>query len=295
VATFIEKASQSETLDHQLLAEDMLARMEALIAYQPLPSVRQARQRYQELVDLVATPPASDPPENDDPVAVIETLSDLAAETDLPLNVRLRAIADARQAISEQRFAWAAGTDAEAPEEAKKRLIDLEAQLEKAEHACAELEFAPLKRKADEWIAATNRMLNEIRAWKGGKQDSKTLLGLEGRLEEGRRLRVEVAAYSDLDSANQMLAKLQQVLNSGERATNWADNMRALVKIREIERDDKLTAEQKIKRLAVIPEEELCPEVLQRHNALWSKVYEELETEDQKVAAIRMRILRTDK
>ena len=78
-----------------------------------------------------------------------------------------------------------------------------------------------------------------------------------------------------------------------QRQKRWLYNKQSLARIREIEAAEEPTLNEKLAYLAEIHEEQLSPYVLRRHNEVWEKVFEELPSEDEKVDAVRMRMLRS--
>jgi hypothetical protein len=120
------------------------------------------------------------------------------------------------------------------------------------------------------------------------------MITIDKLLREGLECSQELLPYSksDVQGATAISDILLKQLKILERQKDWLYNKQILLMIREIESNTELDSEKKVEKLAEVNEETLEPYVLRRHNELWDKVFESLSDEDQKVSALRRRILR---
>lgn len=297
VLDFIEKAATSESEEDHILAEDLLSRRDGLVAYQPVAEIHAARQRFEDAAKRFTAKFPPLPPATSDPLKSVKELAEHANNGELSVEIRLRACDAARTAISEWQFAVATNPADQANPDVLQQLNEIEVHIEKSEQQCNLVAFRPVAQKADAWLVTSKKLLDEINSPKQGKRDSAKVEQLKGQIRSGGDLLVELSAYTKfgVDAAAPALRKVESSLEASQRAIGWAYNIEILTLVRELERDKKMTADQKVRLLAVVKEEELAPEILQRHNALWEKTYGELKGEEEQVQAIRMRILRTNK
>ena len=79
-----------------------------------------------------------------------------------------------------------------------------------------------------------------------------------------------------------------------QRTKTWLYNQQVLHLIRDIEPRKNIGTKEKIQHLAKVDEEQLCSYILRRYSELWGKIFEELKNEDEKVWAVRLRILQAN-
>lgn len=291
VARFVEKATSSKSEETQALAEELLGHGDSLVYFQRPQNVVAARKRLMDLRQrFLASEPISDPPQ---PLDSVNQLVSVADNETNPTPVRTRAIEQARSLLDDLQLQLAMGEQPVTQQFSPAILAEVYKKIDGIEQQCIEKFFAEMKPRVDEWNA---KYLQQSGAADSAPNEEVPEVGRKlGQLaDEGYDLLQELMPYSKsgIEAAVASSKAVENAVKELQRRKTWLYNKQSLARIREIESAQGPTPQEKIVYLAEIYEELLSPYVLQRHTELWEKIFEEL-PEDEKVKAVRMRILRS--
>ena len=292
VVRFVDQASSSESEEAQALAEDLLGRGDSLVYFQRPQNVAAARKRLTDLrKKFLASESEFEPPQPLDSVS--QFVSVAQDETNLT-SVRTRAAEQARSLLDDLQLQLAMGEQPETAKLNQATLMEVYEKIDAIEQQCIESLFAEIKSRVNEWQTGVTQL--------NGKADSASSeeapeIGRKlGRMaDKGYELLQELMPYSKsgIEPAVAMSDTVADAAKELQRQKTWLYNRQSLARVREIESAEKPTPQEKIRYLAEIHEEQLSPYVLRRHNEVWEKIFEELPDDDEKVKAVRMRILRS--
>lgn len=288
VIAFIDTARKAETDEGVELADDLAARADSLVHFQHPKNVASARKRFAAIAHAevnVSVKKVS-------PFAEILDLLAVAESSSLPFNTRTRAAEQARRALDDASVTLAAANNRELANSDAEEINKLQVRLEKAEHACVAGLFLKTKERAEQWLADADKLttnsetIDVFKVPEFAKQMSDAITaGVDLSQELGPFAKATVAG------ATELAKQVEKKVTSLQRRKAWLYNQQVLRLIRDIESRD-LAPEEKLRHLAEVSEEHLAPYILRRHNEYWDKVFEELKDEDQKVAAVKLRILK---
>jgi hypothetical protein len=303
VVKFIENAISSKEEEALEMAEDLLDRGDSLVYFQAPSNIAPSRKRLNELRQSFLNLPASSPLPAADPLDSVQKLLVVASNKKLPLNLRSRAVEQARAEFDDFQLEKAFG-------QVKKDLrlfsnefaetlwgamqgMDVQNQIQNAEKEVLKDLFLRSKSRADKCLVSIRAITKAIESTPADNA-ADLMITIDKLLREGLECSQELLPYSksDVQGATAISDILLKQLKILERQKDWLYNKQILLMIREIESNTELDSEKKVEKLAEVNEETLEPYVLRRHNELWDKVFESLSDEDQKVSALRRRILR---
>jgi len=293
VARFVDKAASSESEEAQALAEDLLGRGDSLIYFQRPQNVAAARKRLTELRrKFLASESEFEPPQ---PLDSVTQFLSVAQDKTNPTAVRTRAAEQARSLLDDLQLQLAMGEQPENEQLPQATLAEMYEKIDTIEQQCVESLFAEMQPRVDKWQTNAAQVISE--ADSASNKEAPEIGQKLGRMaDKGYDLLQEMMPYSKsgIESAVETSAAAEDAVQELQRQKTWLYNKQSLARIREIESAEEPTPEQKIGYLAEIHEEKLSPYVLRRHNEVWEEVFEELPDEDEKVKAVRMRILRSN-
>lgn len=294
VTRFVEEATASKSEDALAMAEDLLDRCDSLVYFQRTHSVRSARKRLDE---LRATFQANEPPlVAPSPLDDVRRLIKLAGDSDQARQVRSRAAEQARLLLDDVGLQTALGEGPGTAATTPAAIAELYVEVDKLEQQYIESLFEDIKPRITKWQSESSSIIKQAEA--ASNADAPGIGRLLGKTaDSGYGLLQELMPYSksEIPSASDLSKSVESTVTELQRQKNWLYNKQALARIREIEAAKSQSPEDRIGYLAEIHEEQLSPYVLQRHNEVWEKVFEELPHDDAKVNAVRMRILRKNR
>jgi hypothetical protein len=290
VMNFVERAAKRNDDDAHTFADDLFTRSEALIHYQPVDKVLNARRRYQDLTKKLARP--AQPPLN--PFKETEHLLSMAEAAVLPVPVRTKACEQARNALNDLSVSLSAPAPGSSQGDATKRISELEKRIDAAEQSCVVLLFQRAKAQSIKWLEDTKKLLDECQSVEEEKVPEASER-LKRAIAEGFEDEQEIAPYSKAKvlGASDLVGQLEERVALLERMKTWVYNQQILRLIRYIETKNEWQPAEKLKHLAEVNEARLSPYVFRRFNEVWDKIFEKLPNEDEKLEAVKLRILRT--
>jgi len=294
VVRFVEQASSSESEDALAMSEDLLDRADSLIYFQAPQNVQAARIRLKDLQQkFLASEPTFEPPQ---PLDAVMQFVSVAQDATNPTSVRTRAAEQARSLLGDLQLQIAIGEQAETEQLSQAAVAELLQDIDTSEQQCIEILFAELSPRLNVWQSAARQLLE-----KAGDASLATAPELMQSLSKtagtGFELLQELMPYSKsgIKNAIEMSNESEAIIRELRRQENWLYNKQSLARIREAETAKERTPKEKLGALALIQEEKLTDYVLRRLNEVWGKIFEELPNEDEKVNAVRMRILGVNK
>jgi hypothetical protein len=294
LAEFIEKASASAEDDAIELAEDLLGRADALVYFQRPQNVSNARNRLLLLRQkFISNEPAILMAQ---PLDGIRQIIAVGKDDTQAVPVRTRAADQARSILDDLQLQLAIGDLTPSDEINSTKLAQFYDEIDSIERECIARLFGQLHPKLDAWTSAANAA---IKSSDSAPAEQLPQVGqqLKAMIDSGYDLLQEIIPYtkSDVLAAKAQMKAVESIVDSLQRQKSWIYNKATLERIRRIEAAVGQTAQEKIRWLAEVSEELLSPYVIRRHNELWEKVFEELPNEDEKVNAVRLRVLRVNK
>lgn len=292
VLSFIKKSSSSKNEEVALLADDLISRGESLIYFQPPKDVEAARRRFTEVARLHALP-ISPVEQAGSPFSEVLGLLAVAEKSAIPVSVRNRAAEQARSELGALLLGQAVAGDGGARKIDEAEAERIQKRIDAAEQACIGVVFVKTKERAGTWLSNTTKLLEESKAANADETPG-IISKFSKSIHTGFDLVQELTPYgkSDVPEAADLGKSVEERVTLLQRTKEWLYNQQVLRLIRDIEARKDMTVQDKIRHLAEVGEEYLSPYVLRRHNELWEKVFEELTDEDEKVWAVRLRILK---
>lgn len=291
---FVEKAVASKSDDSITMAEDLLDRFDSLVYFQRTNRVMATRKRFD---GIRATLRRSETTfEQPSPLIGVRQLLDVARNTNQVKQVRTRATEQARSLLDDIQFQIALGDGTQTAQVTPKAIDELYVEIDKIEQQYIESLFNELKPRIDAWQVNSASLV--ARSENAPNEEAPEIGRSLGKAADlGYNLLQELSPYSksEVTSAADLSRKTEALVTELQRQKNWLYNKQALALIREVEAEKSQTPKQKIGYLAEIHEEQLSTYVLRRHNDVWEKVFEELPNDEEKVSAVRLRILRKSK
>ncbi|EMI55218.1 hypothetical protein [Rhodopirellula sallentina] len=292
VVRFVDQASSFESEEAQALAEDLLGRGDSLVYFQRPQNVAAARKRLTDLqLKFLASESEFEPPQ---PLDSVSQFVSVAQNETNPTSVRTRAAEQARSLLDDLQLQLAMGEQSETAQLNQAILMEVYEKIDAVEQQCIESLFAEIKPRVNEWQTSAAQL--NSKADSASNEEAPEIGRKLGRMaDKGYDLLQELMPYSKsgIEAAVAMSATVEDAVKDLQRQKTWLYNKQSLARVREIESAEKPTPQEKIGYLAEIHEEQLSPYVLRRHNEVWEKIFEELPDEDEKVKAVRMRILRS--
>ena len=286
--TFIEKTRNSERGEAALLADDLISRGESLIHFQLPMDVASARQRFTQ----VAQRNAPSVEKVDSPFSEVLDLLTVAENSAISVPIRTRAAEQARSSLGEMLLSRAITDTTDSATDDSSQILAIQQRIDLAEQACIAELFLKTKERANGWLTSTQKLLKDSEL--ANADDTPAIVG---RLRTSTRTGIELAqeltpyAKSGVSGAADLAAQVDEKVTLLQRTKTWLYNQQVLHLIRDIEPRKDLSTKEKIQYLAEVDEEQLSPYILRRHSELWGKIFEELKNEDEKVWAVRLRIL----
>jgi len=159
VILFIEKAEASHNEEAILMAEDLLGRGDSLVHFQSPENVQRSRDRLSAIRKSFAKVPQATTYRSFDSV---HKLLAVAENSSTPLNVRSRAVEQARIALDDARLDHALSSVKVPRELDSDELNQLQSRIDKAEKQCVGELFLQAKQKIDQWVAATSLLTKDV-------------------------------------------------------------------------------------------------------------------------------------
>lgn len=289
VFTFIEKAVRDDDAEASVLAEDLYVRADMLIPYQSVDAISNGRKKYIELSRLFR----SDEPPKPAWFADVAVLVSKAANKEIKLDLRSRLIDQARNELDE--LALRGATNAlglPSSDDFWKQHSALASRLATIESEIVNALYAQERQKAQTWLTEASGV-NVNSESINPKQVPKFIAELNARIQDGYTALRTLSPYStsQISDSVEVARQVQDRISLLERTKLWMYNQQALRRIRAVENTEDVPGLEKIKLLAEIHEDQLSPYIQRRFQKVWDEAFDSC-SEEEKVAAVKMRVLR---
>ena len=299
-ADFVLKAKDVSGDDAIALATDLAARLETLIAYQPVDQIVSARQRVSEITkDLDAQLADAGQPASagNDPIAAVIARLKQIEKGEWPPEVRSRVLQRLREDLD------AAMIEAELLKPKESKLVaeqwrQATDQLDAAETEVLTKLYSDLSKRIQEFQTGSQETLESCADQKRPRAQ-RFFEEIGNRLVEhqtaGQRLLAEASPFvsaeigTSIDDSKAIEARL--ALLAGNRA--WMHNQHALQRINYIQ-EQQPSPQDCLKTLAQCDERMFTPYVLERYQAEWDRRFAELSTEDERIEAAKQRLIHAE-
>jgi len=285
---FVRQAAQSDDGQALDLANDLYVRAAGLIPFQPLSDISSAREKYVNAGQLFESATPFVPPK---PLESIRSQITALRTTAMPDAVASLVSQTIRSDLDS--VAVSMVDDGFASEDGFwQEWRELGMQLEQVETAVLTKMYTKVHERLAQWKSETTQLLERYEnaklaelAWIGD--------GIVAAVQAGYRLRSEMVPFveSGIVAAKADQEELDKWLDYLERTREWIHNQHALATIKFVRDNKELTPLEKLKRLARYDERRFSPYVLQRYQEEWNQWFEELDDEEQRVEATKIRIL----
>lgn len=297
---YIEKAIENNSESDLTLASDLIARCDSLVYFQKLDNVTPARNQIEEIRSrLYRAQQDSVQPiferinETPDPFDEIKPLLTVAENHKNSTSVRTTATFQIREIINNIELQIALGDLVWA--ESELAIREIETQIDSVDECCINLAYEEFAPKVNAWYRDAEKLIDQAN---GSTMTFKTNQEYEASLNEmesrGLDMLAELVPYADAEigTAPNGVILVQNKLAEIDRSKAWLYNRRSLSVIREVETDEQASPGKKLKDLALIDENRLAPYCYRRFNQAWDNSFEELKSPQDKVTAMRLRLLK---
>ncbi len=291
----VRAASGGDDLEKELAA-DLFGRLDAMVYFQSPNQVKQAREKLNKLrIDLEGNDFAEPIP---DEFAAVDQYLEIAKNAHLPGTVRsyaIQATAEAIEGLSKRQVEVAIeGGNVEGADE---RTEKLRLALAECSKDIAAADFLKLKPSIDQWQADSESLSKSVALASGrdAKHTEESERKVDALLERGITHAHQLQPHIDngLEAALALQKSVEQHLTSLKRLENWLYNRRILDRIAELG-ESSLSCQEQLKKLSDVKDEQLSEYVLSRFEAAWATNMDGLESDDGRVEATKMRILKTE-
>lgn len=301
VATeFVTRVQNAASEDDAALAFDAYARIEALIAYQPVETIVSARKQFNQLGEAFEANSGVDAlPQREaaDSTDVVSAKLELAKSAECTPELRLRVLQQIRDEL-DSAMVDAVLLDPQASEDISERWRQATSQCADVETMVLSQLYEGLSERIDKFLSSSQESLDECNDTKRQKATGyfeEVGKKLEKQQTVGQRLLGEMPPYTDAGAGTSVedAKKLEARLDLIARTRQWMHNQHALrliIHINDIN-EKNLPAQERLKRLAQCEERMFTPYVLGRYQAEWERWFEELSTEDERIEAAKLRLI----
>jgi hypothetical protein len=296
IESFVNAANGTDSDEAQSLAEDLVGRSDALVAFQSPRTVADARKRVNALQEK-AFPSSKqtdkvdflDASSSTGTYSDVEQLIKIAENSELKVSHRTRAVQQARLLLEEIEFNSVVQGNSSlliSPEV----LAKYQSRLEQAEDKCLVVLFQDKKTEVDAWIALADKSGKQL---EGGASTTykDNIEATDKVIADGLDLMQQLTPFvkTNVEGAISLINQVSGKADRLQRMKNWLYNKRALAIITNAEASNGLPF-RKLSDLAELKEESLSNYVIRRLNEVWDKNFQEL-TDGLKVEAVKLRIL----
>jgi len=287
-AEFIEQAASGDE-DAISLAHDLYIRADGLIPFQSVDDIAQSRRRHRKLGELFQSPPSVVRNPFESLAGAIKHLQSTDCPPELS-SVALQQVGSELDAAAVQ----AVGEKATAPEEVWKSWRHAATELKAAESLALAKRYEELVERHADFIERSQRTLIDCEK---AESDQLNQLGqrVVSHIDEAYRLRGEISPFVDamVPTAEDHAQQLEGRLDLLQKTREWMHNQHALNTIsflQDVQNEEKTPLEN-LRRLARCDERRFTPYVLVRYQQEWDRWFDELETDQQRIEAAKMRVL----
>lgn len=287
--TFIETTRDSTSDQAAFLADDLISRGESLIHFQLPKDVASARQRFTQVSQRNATQIEK----AESPFSEVLNLLTVAENPGISVPIRTRAADQARSSLGDVLLSRAISDTKDSNKDDSSQIEMMQKRIDSAEQACIADLFLKTKERANDWLTSTQMLLRDSESANADDTPA-TVSRLRTSTRTGFDLAQELTPYakSGVSGATDLATQVDEKVTLLQRTKTWLYNQQVLHLIRDIEPRKDLSTKEKIQYLAEVDEEHLSPYILRLHSKLWEKTFEELKSDDEKLWALRLRILR---
>ena len=296
---YIEKAIENNSESDLTLAGDLVARCDSLVYFQKLDNVTPARNQIEEIRSRLdrAQQDSFQPIfdgiiETPDPLDEIKPLLAVAVNHKNSTSIRTTATSQIRGIINNIELQIALGDLVWA--ESELTIREIETQIDSVDECCINLTYEAFAPKVNAWCRDAGKLIGQANGSTMTFEENEAYeASLNDKGTRGLDMLAELVPYAgaEIGTAPNEVILVQNRLAEIERSKAWLYNRRSLLEIREVEKE-KASPGKKLKDLALIDENRLAPYCYRRFNQAWDNSFEELKTPQDKVTAMRLRILK---
>lgn len=288
VFAFIEKSAANDDADVSFLAEDLYSRADMLIPYQPVETISASREKYDELSSLFE---AQSPPQLNW-FADVSILVSKAADTNIAMDIRSQLLDQARGQLDDLALRGASdalGTPVEKIFWEQHEAIA--SRRAKIESEVVEALYGQERQSAQTWLAKSG--VGATAEPSSPKEVPQFIATLNAHIQDGYAILRNLSLYSSsqISDSVEVARRIQDRISLLERTKAWIYNQQALRRIQAVENLEDESGPEKLKLLAEIYEDQLSPYIQSRFEKVWDEAFDSC-NDDEKVAAVKMRILR---
>jgi hypothetical protein len=297
IEAFANSARSSNTDEALTLAEDLIERCDALIAFQSPDNVESTRKKLSSLQDqFLGTENEARPTS---PLSNIEPLVRIASDGNAEIPFRTRAAQQARSMLEDMQFEALQSSQVDTT--TNKKIQDMLMSLDQSEDDCIKLLYASTRAKASDWVASVSKLAeNPILNEKMDQVPDDNLSAIDGNIDksilDGTNLLQDLTPFakSQTDDASTQVELVSGKIENLQRLKNWLYNKKILFLVRNLESKEWASkpAQEKLLLLAEVKEELLTAYVMQRHSKLWENLFEPIKDEQVKIDLVRRRLLK---
>jgi hypothetical protein len=296
IESFVTAATDTDSDEAESLAEDLVGRSDALVAFQSPSTVADARKRVNALQERVFASSKQtgkvdsiDTSSSNGAYSDVEQLIKIADNSELKVSHRTRAVQQARVLLDEIEFeSLSHGNLSSAI--SSNVISEFESKLEQAEGKCLEILFQNKKTEVDAWNAIAKKSSSQLEA-SVPLRNQVELEATDKVIANGLDLIQQITPFvkTDVEGAITLVNKVSKKVDLLQRMKNWLYNKRALAIIGNAEASNGIPL-RKLSDLAKLREEILSNYVISRLNEVWDRNFQEL-SDGLKVEAVKMRIV----
>jgi hypothetical protein len=280
---FVKKTADDDaTRDY---SEDVYWRLDALIPFQPLERMADARNTHRDLATRLAQAPQE--------VATVPLLihvCDRLIDLDkFPLVLQ----GDLVQSIRGESVAMAIELGGVSVDDWN----EVENHLRQAEDAVLRALWDDVHRRWDKWRDDAQRFKTNIDMYAPPRSPVESGLydrRYEGVITDGLHLRSEMVPLADQLGRDERdtIVNLDREIDILASAREWRYNQYVLYVSKNVANETKGIALDRLRRLAIIETDRLIPYVGQQWEAAWNTAFDSLKTDNEKSQAVKLRITR---
>jgi hypothetical protein len=297
---YVELAIAKNSASELALAGDLISRCDSLVYFQKLDNVSPARNQILKIRSRLdraqldnAQPIFDSVIETPNPFDEVSPLLAVAENHKNSISVRTTATSQIREIINRIELQIALGDLDWADSDLAIRKI--ETQIDSVDECCINQAYEEFQPKINAWYQGAGKLIDQAN---GSTMTFKENQDYEASLDEmetrGLDMLAELVPYAgaEIGTASNGVLLMQNKLAEIERSKAWLYNRRSLSVIREVETDEQASPGKKLKVLALIDENRLAPYCYRRFNQAWDNSFEELKSTQDKVTAMRLRLLK---
>lgn len=287
--SFVQKTADSEDVDGISLSYDVYSRMSGMIPFQSLDDIKVCREKLNDLAQKID---ANIEVDEDTPARTLQeeiasTSSQIGVAPPVAVSLKVEAL---RQQHTEMAMMLLETTQDDA---VWQRWKEQDQSIEKLELAILSSFFNAVDVKAKAWLERAENL--KVRsAEEEFKQYEALFADIAEAIESGYELIAELQPYvkTQVPQSLEALNEISEEVTRLEQIREWLYNQHALAQVRFVSESKEISKIDKLKRLSTYDERRLIAFVLSEYQKEWKRWYDELDSDEDRVKATKMRILK---